>query len=251
MALRYVRTLGAATTARRALSMPLPQHIYEAGNPTSDDEEFEFNEESQTQIEKIFAKYPSNYRRSGVIPLLYVAQKQCGNWVPLAAMDKIAELCEVHPMRVYEVATFYTMFNRRRMPKFHLQVCGTTPCMLRGFDDIVQALTEELGIGLGETTEDGMFTMTEVECLGACVNAPMLQVNNEWFYEDLTPESTKQLVKDLRNGTAKPGSQSGRVTCNGPLGNTTLLSEVPKFVTRDLKALKAELDAAAAAKQAE
>ena len=103
-------------------------------------------------------------------------------------------------MDVYEVASFYTMFNRTKVGKFHLQICGTTPCMVRGADKIISRLENHLGIKLGETTKDGLFTMTEVECLGACVNAPMLQVNNEWVYEDLDEENVIKLVDDFKNG---------------------------------------------------
>jgi NADH dehydrogenase (ubiquinone) flavoprotein 2 len=118
----------------------------------------------------------------------------------LAAMKKIAKILEIPEIEVYEVASFYTMFNRSKVGKFHLQVCGTTPCMLRGANDIISAIEEEAGITRGQTSHDGNFTLTEVECLGACVNAPMIQINNEEVYEDLTPESMKTLMRKLKAG---------------------------------------------------
>ena len=112
-------------------------------------------------------------------------------------MNKVAKIMDVPPMKVYQVATFYTMFNRERRGKYHLQVCGTTPCMVRGSRDIMKAVEEHAGIKDGETSACGTFTVQEVECLGACVNAPMMQVNNEWFYEDLTPEKVDQILEGL------------------------------------------------------
>ena len=161
----------------------------------------------------------------------------------------LAELLEVPPMKVYEVATFYTMFNREPVGKYHIQLCGTTPCMVAGCgaETIKKTITDELGIGEGETTEDGLFTLTEVECLGACVNAPMIQVNNKEFYEHLTPESMRALLDTWRSGgTPKEGNQNGVKTCEGPQGKTTLKAEpgMPQFV--DIDALvkeKAEADA--------
>lgn len=125
-------------------------------------------------------------------------------------------------MDVYEVASFYTMFNRERVGKFHLQICGTTPCQLRGSEAIIEACEKHLGIKNGQTTPDYLFTIQEVECLGACANAPMIQLNGEWVYEDLTPENTVQLLEDLKNGKAKKGPQIDRNGCEGPQGRTTL-----------------------------
>jgi len=192
------------------------------------------------KIEAIMSKYPSNYKQSGTIPLLYVAQEQNDNWIPLAAMNKIAEILDINPMRVYEVASFYTMFNRRKVGKFHLQVCGTTPCLVRGSDVIIKTLEEHLGIHEGDTTEDGMFTVTEVECLAACANAPMMQVNNDKVYEDLCPETTIQLCADLIAGTAKVGPQNGRNQSEGIQGRTTLKNGATnqRHTFRDLKEVK-------------
>lgn len=151
-----------------------------------------------------------------------MAQKQNNNFLPLSAMKKVAKLTEVNEMDVYEVATFYTMFNRERVGKFHLQICGTTPCQLRGSEKIIETCEKYLGIKNGQTTPDYMFTIQEVECLGACSNAPMLQVNGEWVYEDLTPENTIELLEKLKSGTDKKGPQINRNDCEGPQGRTTL-----------------------------
>ena len=115
-------------------------------------------------------------------------------------MNKVAKILEMEPMQVYEVASFYTMFNRTKPGKYHIQFCGTTPCMIRGIRECMDAAKEHVGIGMDEVSPDGLFTFSEVECLGACVNAPMLQVNNEWFYEDLTPETTVDLLKKWQAG---------------------------------------------------
>ena len=145
-----------------------------------------------------------------MLPLLDLAQRQPGNWLPQAAMDHVAEMLEMAPIRVYEVATFYTMFNLRPVGRYLFQACTTTPCWLRGSDAVVAACGKKLGIGIGETTADGQFTLVEVECLGACVNAPILQVNDD-FYEDLDGASTEALLDALREGKPPPpGSVIGR-----------------------------------------
>eukprot|EP01098_Paradermamoeba_levis_P002574 TRINITY_DN1298_c0_g1_i3.p1 TRINITY_DN1298_c0_g1~~TRINITY_DN1298_c0_g1_i3.p1 ORF type:complete len:261 (-),score=84.08 TRINITY_DN1298_c0_g1_i3:189-971(-) len=170
---------------------------------------FEFSAENYKEIDKILAKYPPHYKQSGIMPLLFLAQKQLG-WVPLSAMNKIAKILQVPPMAVYEVASFYTMYNRNPVGKYHVQVCTTTPCMLCNGYGVLDAVKKKLGISVGETTKDGLFTLSEVECLGACANAPMLQVNED-FYEDLTPETTVQVLDALARGeTPKVGPQNGR-----------------------------------------
>ena len=138
-------------------------------------------------------------------------------------MQKVAKIVEVNEMDVFEVASFYTMFNRERVGKYHLQICGTTPCMLRGSQKIIEACEKHLGIKNGQTTPDYMFTIQEVECLGACANAPMIQVNGEWVYEDLTPENMVQLLEDLKNGTDKKGPHIDRNVCEGHMGRSTLM----------------------------
>jgi NADH dehydrogenase (ubiquinone) flavoprotein 2 len=194
------------------------------------DAKFDFTEENYKRVEMILAKYPSNYKQSGIIPLLDLAQRQSGGWLPVAAMLKVAQICGVADARVYEVASFYTMFNRTRVGTYFLQLCGTTPCMICGAQEIKNTIQEELGIRDGETTRDGMFTLLEVECLGACANAPMLQANDD-YYECLSVETTKQLLNAMKEGKppamGKWGSlpMNGQVSCEGPLGKTTLFEK--------------------------
>jgi NADH-quinone oxidoreductase subunit E len=189
---------------------------------------FAFDAESEAAIPGILAKYPPGKQASAVIPMLYLVQnqmrRQAGSaWVPIAGMDEVARRLDMAPIRVYEVATFYLMFNLKPIGTYHLQICTTTPCWLRGSDDVVGACRAVTGIqGWGETSADGVFTMTEVECLGGCVNAPIVQVNDD-FYEDLDAESTKQLLAALRRGEPpRPGSMKGRQTSAPEGGPTTL-----------------------------
>ena len=135
-----------------------------------------FDEAIKPRVDEILARYPTNYKRSAMIPLLDLAQRQNAGHLSLSLMNHVAEICEVAPIRVYEVATFYSMFNRQKMGKLHVMVCGTTPCMLRGARDIERALSEYMGVEKFETTKDGMFTLGEMECMGCCVNAPMIAV---------------------------------------------------------------------------
>jgi NADH-quinone oxidoreductase subunit E len=190
---------------------------------------FALDEESEREIEHILTKYPPARRASGVIPLLYVVQDQMRRttgsaWVPRVAMDAVAQRLGIPPIRVYEVATFYLMFNTSPIGRYHLQVCTTTPCWLRGSDEVVRACRDETGIKeWDETSEDRVFTMTEVECLGACVNAPVLQVDND-YYEDLDYERTRTLLQALRRGERPaPGSTIGRQTSAPEGGPTTLV----------------------------
>ena len=193
---------------------------------------FAFDAQSDGEIETILKKYPPARKASGVIPLLYVVQSQMKRetgsaWVPRVAMDAVAVRLEMPPIRVYEVATFYLMFNTSPIGKYHLQLCTTTPCWLRGSDDVVAACRKVTGIkGWHETSEDGLFTMAEVECLGACVNAPILQIDND-FYEDMDGPLTEKLLESLKRGEAppKPGSMIGRITSapeGGPITLTTV-----------------------------
>lgn len=190
---------------------------------------FDFTEANYALVDKILSKYPANYKQSGIIPLLDLAQRQHGGWLPLAAMDKVAQIVGAAPARVYEVASFYTMFNRQKRGKYFLQLCGTTPCMVCGSNDIKNTITEHLGIKDGETTKDGLFTLLEVECLGACANAPMIQMNDD-YYECLTPETTVELLELCKEGKpptmGKWGSlpMNGQVSCEGPLGKTSLFT---------------------------
>ena len=191
---------------------------------------FAFDVESQVAIERHIAKYPPGKQASAVLPLLDLAQRQMGRssgsaWVPVAAMDEIARVLAMPPIRVYEVATFYLMFNTAPVGKFHLQLCTTTPCWLRGSDEVVRACREATGLaGWKENSADGMFTMTEVECVGACVNAPILQVNDD-FYEDMDAARTLALIAALKRGEVPtPGSMTGRQTSAPDGGPTTLNS---------------------------
>lgn len=185
---------------------------------------FKFTSENLKAAQAIIAKYPDGRQQSAVMPLLDLAQRQNDGWVPRVAMDYIAELLDMAAIRVYEVATFYTMYNLAPIGKHHVQVCTNLPCWLRGSDDVMAACKKNLGVGNGETTEDGLFTLLEVECLGACVNAPMMQINDD-YYEDLDAEATESILNTLRaGGKPKTGSQSGRHTCE-PAGGLTSLTE--------------------------
>lgn len=175
----------------------------------------------------ILGRYPDNYKAAGIIPLLDLAQRQSGGFLPVAAMDKVAKIVDQAPIRVYEVATFYTMFNREKVGKYFIQLCGTTPCMVNGSEDIKKTIEKHLGIKEGETTKDGLFTLREVECLGSCANAPMVQLNDD-YYECLTPETTVRLLEACAAGKPPPmgkwGSlpMNGQVSCEGPQGKTSL-----------------------------
>jgi len=190
------------------------------------DTPFEFTPENKARAEAIMSIYPDGHRRAAVIPLLDLAQRQNGGWLPISGMHHVAEVIGMPRMRVYEVATFYTMFMRNPVGKYHVQVCTTTPCWLRGSDEILAACKENLGVGVGHMTKDKLFTISEVECLGACVNAPMIQINDD-YYEDLTVKDTHEILDDLKNGK-KPaaGPRSGRYAAE-PFGKLTSLSEPP------------------------
>jgi NADH-quinone oxidoreductase subunit E len=199
---------------------------------------FVFNAANTEKIKKIFALYPAGRQQSAIMPLLDMAQRQVaetgpygpyktgGGWIPRVAMDEIARLVEVAPIKVYEVATFYTMYNLHPVGKYLIQICTTSPCMLGGVgsDVIVEACKKHLGIGFEETTSDGLFTLKDVECLGACVNAPMIQINED-YYEDLTPEIIVKILDELKAGRVpKKGPQNGR-TGSCPQGGPNVLKE--------------------------
>lgn len=170
--------------------------------------------------------YPEGHKRAAMIPLLDLAQRQQG-WLPIAAMHKVAEILGLPNMRVYEVATFYTMFLRKPTGKYHIQVCTTTPCWLRGSDEILNTCKSKLKIGVGEMTKDKMFSISEVECLGACVNAPMVAINDD-YYEDLTAKDTEHILNELIKGNKpKAGPYNGRLASE-PAGEKTSLMEEPK-----------------------
>ncbi len=199
------------------------------GEPAS----FAFDDESEREIAIALAKYPAGHTASAVLQCLYLVMRQMrrqtgSGWVPRVAMEAVARRLRMPPIRVYEVATFYTMFPTQPVGKYHLQVCTTTPCWLRGSDDITAACRKVSGLReWHETSADGLFTMTEVECLGACVNAPILQINED-FYEDLDGPLTEQLLMSLKRGEAlpQPGSMIGR-QCSAPEGGAMTLTEGP------------------------
>ncbi|SCA54992.1 NADH-quinone oxidoreductase, subunit E [Candidatus Terasakiella magnetica] len=183
---------------------------------------FEFSPENLELAKKHIAKYPEGKQQSACMPLLDLAQRQYG-WLPTIAMDVVADMLGMAPVRVYEVATFYTMFNKEPVGKHHVQVCTNISCWLRGSDDIVTAVQQAAEINTGETSADGLITLWEVECLGACSNAPMMQINDDYF-EDLTGEDATRIINDLRSGKEPAtGPQNGR-TGAAPLGELTSLT---------------------------
>ena len=191
---------------------------------------FAFTPDNEARAKTIVGRYPPGRQHSAVIPLLDLAQRQIGaetdtqGWLPIPVIEFVAAYLDMPYIRAYEVATFYTMFNLAPVGRFHVQVCGTTPCMLRGSDDLFAACRAK-GLSKGATTADGLFTLSEVECLGACANAPMVQINDD-NYEDLTFESMTAILEALERGEApKPGPQVDRQT-SCPEGGPTTLPEM-------------------------
>jgi len=195
--------------------------------PEPQSEGFSFTAENEARAKTVCARYPEDRRSSATIALLDLAQRQNGGWLSREAIEFVAQYLEVAPIRVYEVASFYTMFNLKPVGKHFIQVCRTTPCWLRGSDGITNACKKKLGVGLQEVTADGMFSIIEVECLGACANAPMVQINDH-YYEDLTPQRMEEIIDELRAGEeVKVGSQTGRLA-SAPEGGPQTLLEVVK-----------------------
>lgn len=187
-------------------------------------QEFMFTPENQVLAEKHMAKYPVERKKSAVIPLLDLAQRQLGGSLSQPAIEHVAMLLDMPAIKVLEVASFYTMLNMDPVGQHHVQVCTTTPCWLRGSDEILATCKKSLGIDVGETTKDGKFSLIEVECLGACVNAPMVQINDD-YYEDLTPETMKKLLDNLAaEKEITPGPQLDRQTSAPLSGPKTCLS---------------------------
>jgi NADH-quinone oxidoreductase subunit E len=185
--------------------------------------DFAFTAENEAKCDEISKKYPEGRQASAVVALLWLAQKQNDFWLPKAAIEKVAQKLGMPSIRVLEIATFYTMFNLSPVGKFHIQMCGTTPCVLAGSDAIKAILQRRIG-GQGTVTADGLFSWVEVECLGACCNAPMVQINED-YYEDLTAQNFEKLLDDLATGrSVKTGSQSGRLTSEPAGGLTSLTS---------------------------
>jgi NADH-quinone oxidoreductase subunit E len=192
---------------------------------------FAWTAENAAQAKVVVGRYPPGRQHSAIIPLLDLAQRQVGaetqtqGWLPIPVIEFVAKQLDMPYIRAYEVATFYTMFNLRPVGRFHVQVCGTTPCMLRGSDDVLAACYAK-GMKKGQTTEDDLFTLSEVECLGACANAPMVQINDDNF-EDLTFETTTRLIEELaRGGSPKPGPQGVDRRTSDPEGGVTTLPEM-------------------------
>ena len=188
---------------------------------------FSFSPENDSRAKAIVARYPEGRQASATIALLDLAQRQNGGWLSGDAIEYVADYLDVAPIRVHEVATFYSMFNLKPVGKYFIQVCRTTPCWLCGSDDLTKLCRDKLGIGKGETTEDGLFTLVEVECLGACANAPMVQINDD-YYEDLTAERLSEILDALKAGReVKIGSQTGRQSSAPEGGPQTLLDVAP------------------------
>ncbi len=184
---------------------------------------FVFTPENDAKAKAFIAKYPEDRQASAVLPLLTLAQDQAGGWLPQPALDYVADYLQMAPIRVYEVASFYDMFNTKPVGRVQIRVCTTTPCWLCGSDDVVRACKEALGIEIGESTADGRFYLREFECLGACANAPILWVDDD-YYEDLDGPKTTAIIEALKRGERPaPGSQAGRQGSMPAEGRTTLL----------------------------
>jgi len=190
---------------------------------------FAWTAENAAKVKEIIARYPKGREHSAIMPLLDLAQRQVGaetetqGWLPVPVIEYCAKAVGMPYIRALEVVSFYTMYNMAPVGRYHVQVCGTTPCMLRGSDDVLDACYKK-GLKKGQTTPDGLFTLTEVECLGACVNAPMVQINDD-NYEDLTFDSTTAILEALARGEQpKPGPQIDRFLA-APVGGPTVLKE--------------------------
>ena len=191
---------------------------------------FAFNAENLAWAKQQIAKYPEGRQQSAIIPLLWRAQAQAGGWLPEAAIRHVTELLGMAHIRGLEVATFYTMFNLSPVGKVHVQLCGTTPCRLRGADDLEKVCRKRIG-DQGEISKDGKFSWVEVECLGACVNAPMVQIGSD-YYEDLTAENFGQILDQFAAGkTPKPGPQIDR-QLSEPIGGATTLTDKSIYAAR-------------------
>jgi NADH-quinone oxidoreductase subunit E len=161
-----------------------------------------FSEEKLQKVNEIIARYPEGKQKSALIPILHIAQEENNGWLSVEAMDYVASLLQLKPIEVYEVATFYSMYNLKPVGKYVFEVCQTGPCMLLGSDNIIAYIKEKLGIGVGETTKDGMFTLKLVECLGACGYAPMMQMGKH-YKEHLTPAKVDQIIEECRSAAAQ------------------------------------------------
>ena len=186
-------------------------------------ESFEFNNKSLEAAKKVISNYPNGKQQSAVMALLYIAQRQNDNWIPLSAMKYIAKMLEMPYIKVYEVATFYTMYNLAPVGDYFFQVCTTTPCMIRGAYKLVDVCKKKISEKESEITENGKASWMEVECLGACVNAPMIQINDDYF-EDLNEEKLEKIIDQInKNQKPKPGSYRGRLSSEPENIRKTLL----------------------------
>jgi len=190
---------------------------------------FAWTAPNEARAKAIIAKYPAGRQQSAVMPLLDLAQRQfgeqnnCGGWLPVPVIEYVAGYLGMPAMRAYEVASFYTMYNLAPVGRHHVQVCGTTPCWLRGSDELFRA-AKDMGLKKGQMTHDGLFTLSEAECLGACVNAPMMQINDDYF-EDLTYDTTMEILRELAaGGQPRPGPRVDR-NCAEPVGGRTTLKD--------------------------
>jgi NADH-quinone oxidoreductase subunit E len=197
-----------------------------AGEMAPDADSFAFTPENERLARAFIARYPEGRQQSAIMPLLHLAQKQHGGWLPRACLDYVADFLGLPRMRAYEVASFYDMYNIKPTGRVQVRVCTTTPCWLCGSDEVLRACHEVLGIETNESSADGRYFLREFECLGACANAPILWIDDE-FYEDLDYEKTRALLEALKRGEQlKPGSQTGR-TASMPAGGKTTLRESP------------------------
>ncbi|KAG7869247.1 hypothetical protein KL918_000792 [Ogataea parapolymorpha] len=184
---------------------------------------FEFTPENKELAKEIVKRYPPQYKKSAVMPLLDLGQRQAG-FTSIAVMNHVAELLDMPAMRVYEVASFYTMYHREPVGKYHIQICTTTPCQLCNSDSVIEAIMKHLNLQPNQTTPDGLFSLEEVECLGACVNAPMMQINDD-YYEDLTAESAVEILEALKSGKDVPIGTTKRESCEPFSGPKVLVNE--------------------------
>ena len=185
-------------------------------------ENFKFNTKNLNAAEKVISNYPKGKQQSAVMALLYIAQRQNDNWIPLSAMKYIAKILDMSYIKVYEVATFYTMYNLAPVGDYFFQVCTTTPCMLRGAYGLVDVCKKKISKKESEVSKDGKFSWIEVECLGACVNAPMIQINEDYF-EDLSPQKLEEIIDQVKNNQKPiPGSYKGRLSTE-PINNRKTL----------------------------
>ena len=187
--------------------------------------DFKFNDKNLDKAQKIIKNYPEGKQQSAVMSLLYLVQKQNNNWIPLVAMKYIAKFLSMPYIKVYEVATFYTMYNLSPVGKYFFQICTTTPCMIRGAYDVVKACKEKISDKENEISKDKTCSWMEVECLGACINAPMMQINDD-YYEDLNKEKTEKIINQIQSGeNPKPGSYRGRKNSE-PENNRKTLTDI-------------------------